>query len=182
MDSSFGAIFRLRVNIGSTIGNIQMNVAGLTRNNRYQINWNNTLVADSLFLTDAGGIGGVWNLAAARVTGLTQWYEYLYTPGTGNANYVSISTDWTYNGINNTQFGINDIASQSNIRLAGSSGNQIGVLPSYPTPGSFSDDNNIILQFTKTSASPEYVDITIYVAGLYNPDLSVGSWEVSINC
>lgn len=176
-----GAILNQRINVGTNTGVLEMTVGFATSNIRYQILWNGTIVADSLFLTNSSG-PFAHIIDVGIVTGVTQWYNFIYTPGTGNSTYAVPYTDWTDNGVSTLQFTPNDCADESAIRLFGSAGNQIGVVPSYPDPPASADNSNIKLQFTKTSAYPDYVDVVIYIAPSSISLISSGSFRNIIPC
>jgi hypothetical protein len=176
-----GAILNQRINIGTNTGVSEMTVGFASKNIRYQILWNGNIVADSLFLTDSTG-PSAHITDIQLVTGITQWYNFIYTPGTGTSTYAFTNTDWTDNGITNLQFTPDDCADESALRLFGSAGNQIGVVPSYPSAGASADDSDIKLQFTKTLAYPDYVDVVIYGAVSTDALITSGSFRNIIRC
>jgi hypothetical protein len=54
-----------------------------------------------------------------------------------------------------------DVAPYGALRLFGSNGNQIGVVPNYPSPAAKAGDTDIKLQFTKTSSYPTECKIVV---------------------
>jgi hypothetical protein len=154
--------FVTRLNLNEGIGPVTVEVTE-GNNLRVQIIWNGNIVADSLFLyTDTTS---EQTQLINKINETTFLYSYIYTPDTGNSvNIFGVSgaNNWTTNGTIDVNFSASDLASIGDIRLAGSVGGQIGVVPSYPSPGVFACNPNIQLRFTKTLASPSYCDIVVY--------------------
>lgn len=160
LSQTIGEYFEIRVELGSQTGIAELNVDGSV-NTRYQIVWNGNIVADSLFLTSAPSQAAL-DVRINEITQFTQLNKYIYTPGTGNATTVFPNSDWTTNGSINVNYTASDVAPVTPTRLFGSVGNQIGVVPNYPTPAAYGTDTNIKLQFTKTLPSPSYVTVVIF--------------------
>ena len=155
--------FVTRLNLNEGIGPVTIEVTE-GDNLRVQIIWNGNIVADSLFLYDESPPSQQTQLIN-KINETTFLYSYIYTPGTGNSvNIYGISgaNNWTTNGTIDVNFSASDLASNGDIRLAGSVGGQIGVVPSFPSPGVFACNSNIQLRFTKTLASPSYCDVVVY--------------------
>jgi hypothetical protein len=95
----------------------------------------------------------------------------------GNATTAFPNNNWTTNGTIGLNFTANDVAPLTPQRLFGSVGNQIGVVPNYPSPAAKATSTDIQLQFTKTLPSPTYVDIIVYVASPFG-----GQWDLNMGC
>jgi hypothetical protein len=170
-----GGYFTQRVELGSGTGNSLLTING-SINTRYQIVWNNNIVADSLFLT-GDETQPQLDISIGQITAFTQWNSFIYTPGTGNATTAFPNNNWTTNGTIGLNFTANDVAPLTPQRLFGSVGNQIGVVPNYPSPAAKATSTDIQLQFTKTLPSPTYVDIIVYVASPFG-----GQWDLNMGC
>ena len=148
--------------IGTNIGevSIEFNAQGVP--DRLQIYWDNVLVADSLFVGDdligAGRTGGINSIITT-----TQLNKYLYV-GTGG-NFVGYPA-WNTNGTINVSYTTADVAATfPSTRASGSVGNQVNVVPNYPSAAAASCDGNVTLFFNKTSASPSTIKIVIIGTG-----------------
>ena len=169
--------FETYVDIGSGVGVVevtfqQLNFATFNTPNRYLIEWNGVIVADSLWVLNNTTLS---NASYSNITGTTSppnlWrrirHVYLYCEGNGNTasgslmpntNWISIGDSFT----NNWQplSPPSEIADPSIPRSIGTPG-QIGVVNNYPTPVSPSSYADLKLQFTKTSAGPNYMKVIV---------------------
>jgi hypothetical protein len=169
--------FETYVNIGSGVGVVevtfqQLNVATSNTPNRYLIEWNGVIVADSLWvLNNTTSL----NASYSNITGTTSSSnignrtrrKYLYSSGNGTAlsSQLTPNTDWVYIGNNYTSNQLplsppSEIADVSIPRSVGTPG-QIGVVNNYPTPVTPSSYADLKLQFTKTSAGPSYMKVIV---------------------
>lgn len=150
------------VNVGGGTGVVEVlfNTAQDDVPMRYQLIWNNIIVADTQFL---GQNIISDNILISDVTGTTTLNKYVYYPGNGNATTVQFTTDWYTNGIlSNLSFEYPQNFASTLPRGNGGDYNQIGIVPNYPTPGSPAWTPDVKLQFTKTSITPSQFKIVAY--------------------
>ncbi len=175
-NASNDGIFETYVNVGSGIGVVQVTFTYQTTSLqlpiRYQIEWNNVIVADSLFVYGNNLQMNGNNGTITYVTGITNSNidelgtrpvyrnKYLYCEGNGNAiSLAGSNINWLTNSIKYGPLGtLSEISNYDISRSTGTPG-QIGVVNNYPTPASPSSEPNLILQFTKTSAGPNIIKV-----------------------
>ena len=166
LNATFIGIFETYINVGSGIGTVEVTftyqASDLKIPIRYQLEWNNTIVADSLIV-----YGQYDPSIVTAVTGSTfqnnYANKYLYCSGNGNAvNALDPSDDWLINGQKpgKSIATVGQITDSSINRGTGFPG-QIGVVNNYPTPGTPCSDPNVKLQFTKTLANSNIVKVII---------------------
>ena len=158
------------ITVGSGTGIVEVTFGQITPSTyntplRFQIEWNGTIVADSLWVANT-----ISPTSYTLITGSTQGQsirDCFWSPGNGTGNTtVSPLTDWVLLGIDGIPAGtpfatLPEIANSSIPRSTGSPG-QIGVVNTYPTPITPSSSSDIKLQFTKTSANPDYIKVIVY--------------------
>ena len=165
----FDGIFETYIDLGNGTGTVELDYLGSLIPNtglitRAQIYWNNTLVADSLFLSYyiANGTLTLYNADVLTITSTTTLNKYVYNNPYGNSTTPNPPIEWTTNGqVDDLLFTPSDVAPYGALRLLGSNGNQIGVVPNYPSPAAKAGDTDIKLQFTKTSSSPTECKIVV---------------------
>ena len=171
-------IYDTVVNLGpESSGNVEVTFDTPTNTPmRYQLIWNGQVVADSQFLND--------DFLSPTVPETQQVYDtttlnkYLYYPGYGNATTVVFNNDWYTNGIEtNLSFTSANIADYG-FRFMGSTSNQIGVVPNYPTPVSYSFDPIIKLGFTKYNDQENYFIVRVYA--ISNSNMSTFQFSTTI--
>lgn len=140
---------------GSNTGTVTVTLDAQTIPDRFIIMWNNTVVADSLFIGDGLPDTGF----ETAITTPTTLNKYLYNP-------TQTTTPPLYfdpNGTINVSYTSSDIANSTGgagtLRSSGSIGAQIGVVANYPSPTAKASDGTIKLQFTKTSSTPTQAKI-----------------------
>lgn len=178
-----GAIgyYELTATVGTNTGLTYIDCFAGNIPDRFQIYWNNNLVADSLF------IGNYLNNSTYPYTrstyvntiiGTRTYYKYIYV-GTGGDR---IGGQWNTNGSQNITFTSAEISSDTSTRSSGGSSGQLNVSANYPTPTAKSCDGDVRLYFNKTSAFPETIKIVII--GANTSQLSGGTttgttgWEI----
>ena len=149
--------------IGTATGNVSVtfNASGIP--DRFQIYWNDILVADSLFVgnnlnTDGSARTGYINTIVAT----TDLPKYLYVGTGGNATFNGVAnTAWNTNGTASVKFTTLSIAPNTKTRASGSVNGQIGVVANYPLSTSKSCAGEVKLLFNKTSSNPATIKIVI---------------------
>lgn len=144
--------YTIPVEIGSDTGNVQsfFEASGLA--DRFVIEWNGSIVADSLFVGD--GLTGS--------QGQDQVDDILATTSLDNYDYDGTGFPTSPSGSISTNFTESDIASTGDTRSSGSVGDQLGVIADYPSAGTPSSDGQVGLEFNKTSATPTTMYIHVY--------------------
>jgi len=126
---------------------------------RFQIYWNNTLVADSLFVGDYLNVNGTQRTNYVNgILGTTSYNKFIYVGSGGNAPN---NNQWNTNGTINVAFNNNDIAPNTSTRASGSVGNQLNVSANYLSATDKSCDGDVQLFFNKTSAQPTGIKIIV---------------------
>jgi hypothetical protein len=88
--------------------------------------------------------------------------KYVYNNPYGNSTTPNPPIEWTTNGqVDDLLFTPSDVAPYGALRLLGSNGNQIGVVPNYPSPAAKAGDTDVKLQFTKTNSNPTECKIVV---------------------
>jgi len=165
----FDGIFETYVDLGAGRGTVELDYLGSLIPNtglitRAQIYWDNVLVADSLFLSYyiANGTLTAYNADVLTITSTTTLNKYVYNNPYGNSTTPNPPIEWTTNGqVDDLSFTPSDVAPYGELRLSGSNGNQIGVVPNYPSPAAKAGDTDIKLQFTKTNTYPTECKIVV---------------------
>jgi hypothetical protein len=157
--SGVAGYYEIINNIGPNTGNVSItfNSAGIP--DRFQIYWNNTLVADSLFVGDYLNTDGSTRTAYVnQILNTTTLNRFIYV-GTGGNAPGTLSPAWSTNGTISVSYTNADIAPNTSTRASGSVGNQIGVVANYPTAVAKSSDGDVKLTFNKTLAEPGTIRI-----------------------
>jgi hypothetical protein len=156
--------------VGSDTGIVQVMFDSVGVPDRFQIFWDNTLVADSLFVGDDIVNDTGRNSFISALSSITSLNKFIYVGSGGNAPG---NPAWNTNGTINVTYNSSDVASNDGVRSSGAVGNQINVAANYPNATSKSSDGNVILEFNKTTANP--TSIKIVVVG---PTSSTG-WQIN---
>jgi len=146
--------YEVTTDVGIDTGNVSVNFWARSIPDRFQIYWNNTLVADSLF------VGGLLSTDITYFNGIIgnhTFNKYVFVGSGGNSGF---STQWSTNGTTNMTFTSADIALSGVTRSIGTPG-QIGVSTIYPSPISLSCNPYVQLYFNKTTAYPTQIKIVI---------------------
>jgi hypothetical protein len=139
--------------IGTATGEVTVTLNAFTIPDRFQIIWDGNIVADSLFIGDILPNPGMQDV----IINTTTLNKFLYNSGSFDAN-GTINVDYSLSDISNST-GI-----AGTLRDSGSVGNQIGVVPNYPSPSAKASDGDVKLKFNKTTTLP--IDITIVAIGV----------------
>jgi hypothetical protein len=151
--------YEINTDIGTGLGLTYLNCFAGDIPDRFQIYWNNTLVADSLFVGNYLNVNGTTRDNYVNgILGTTSYTKFIYVGSGGNAPG---NNQWNTNGTISVSFNSNDIAPNTSTRASGSVGNQINVSPSYLLPTDKSCDGDVQLFFNKTSASPTTIKIIV---------------------
>jgi len=152
--------YEIVTDVGSNTGNVSVEFDAQGVPDRFQIYWNNSLVADSLFVGDALiNNDSLRTSYVNQITATTSLDRYIYVGSGGNAPSPNPGAQWNTNGTISLSYTINDVAPNNTTRAVGSSGNQIGVVANYPLSSSNSADGNIEIRFNKTLSSPTTIRI-----------------------
>lgn len=141
-------IYEVQVELGTNTGQTTITFDSWGIPDRFQVEWDGDIVADSLFVGDNLPNSGYEN----QITSTTSlpFFEY-----DGN--------NFTQNGTEPVNFSSSDIAVSdgSETRASGSGTGQIGVVADYPSSSALASDGNVKLMFNKTSAYPTTVKIIV---------------------
>jgi hypothetical protein len=144
-------------NIGSNTGNVSVTFNAQSIPDRFQLYWNNILVADSLFVGDRLNTDGPTRTSeVTQILNTTTLNKFIYVGTGGNAPG---NPAWNTNGTVSVSYTNADIAPNTSTRASGSVGNQIGVVANYPTAVAKSSDGDVKLTFNKTLAEPATIRI-----------------------
>ena len=167
--------YEINTDIGTNVGLTYLNCFAGGIPDRFQIYWDNNLVADSLFVGDYLNVDGPTRTNYVNGTlGITSYDKFIYVGSGGNAPGNS---QWNTNGIMSISFGINDIAPNTSTRASGSVGNQINVSPDYLSPTDKSCDGDVQLYFNKTSSTPTTIKI-IVMGGKQSSGGGTTGWNI----
>jgi hypothetical protein len=148
-------VFEANIDLGTDIGTVDVTLNALSIPDRFEIFWNDVKVADSLFV----GYLSANSYYQDNILNATVLNKFLYDAQTG---------EFVPNGQTNVSYNIGDIA--PNIpdgRLAGSQGNQIGVVAGYPlvgyiaTQGVNANEGEVKLRFFKDQEYPTSIKLVI---------------------
>lgn len=151
------------VGTGTGIGYIRFNAGDIP--DRFQIFWNNNLVADSLFVGDYLNVNGAQrNIYVNGILATTSYNKYIYVgagAGTGGGSFNPNGTVTIQSLFGTNTFTSASIAPNSSTRAGGSVGNQLNVSANYPSAASLSCDGDVELSFNKTTAFPTTIKIVV---------------------
>jgi hypothetical protein len=151
--------YEITTDVGTGTGIGYLNCFAGDIPDRFQIYWNNTLVADSLFVGDYLNVNGATRTNYVNgILGTTSYNKFIYVGSGGNAPG---NNQWNTNGTMSISFNNNDIATNSSTRASGSVGNQLNVSPNYLSSIDKSCDGDVQLFFNKTSAFPTTIKIIV---------------------
>jgi hypothetical protein len=156
--------YEINTDVGTNVGITTITFESQNIPDRFQIYWDEKLVADSLFVGDH-----LFNRFYSADTisdtlSIKSYNKFIYVGKGGNAPGNSAwNTNGTINNINFTQ--ADDIASNQGTRENGSYGKQINVVEDYPSNTSNSADGSVKLFFNKTSAYPATIKIIVMGGG-----------------
>jgi hypothetical protein len=161
-------LYEVSAIVGTATGDVTVTLDSAGVPDRFQIIWNGNIVADSLFVGDSLPDSAMEN----EIINVTTLNKFLYDGTTST---------FTSNGSTSVDFSAADISNSSGnsgtLRNVGSVGNQIGVVPNFPSASAKASDGNIKLRFNKTTALP--VDIKIISIGVS----SNTAWQlISLEC
>lgn len=147
--------------VGSDTGTVEVTFNSSSVPDRFQIFWDNNLVADSLFVgDDLSSDGGTYgrNAFITQLSSVTSLNKFIYVGTGGNAPG---NTAWNTNGTINVSYNASSVASNDNNRSSGSIGNQLNVVANYPSSGALSSDGDVKLSFNKTASTPTNIKIVV---------------------
>jgi hypothetical protein len=149
-------------NIGTNTGNVSVTFNAQGIPDRFQIYWNDILVADSLFVGNGLNINGASRTAYVdEIVATTSLPKYLYVGTGGNATFTG-GAAWKTNGtLSGIKYTAASIAPNSKTRASGSVDGQIGVVANFPQSTSKSCAGEVKLSFNKTSSTPTTIKIVI---------------------
>ena len=151
--------YEIITDVGTGTGVGYVNCFGGDIPDRFQIYWNNTLVADSLFVGDYLNVNGTQrNIYVNGILTTTSYNKFIYVGSGGN---VPGNPQWNTNGVLPITFNNNDIAPNTSTRASGSVGNQLNVSANYLSSTDKSCDGDVQLFFNKTSAFPTTIKIVV---------------------
>jgi hypothetical protein len=143
-------VYEREFDLGSYTGPVTIVFNSFNVPDRFIIEYNEEVVADSLFVGD--------HLSGSNAS----FYNALITIPTTRTVYTwnVLTSTFEDNGTIDTNYGPSDIASSTDDRSGGSVGNQVGVVANYPSSSSLASDGNIKLTFTKTTQYPTTIKVT----------------------
>ena len=152
---SGNGIYILEAELGTNTGLVVVEFDSADIPDRFQLIYDGSVVADSLFVGDYLPNSTYEN----DITGLTFLERFVYNGTT---------FDKVFNGIKSVNFSASDIAVSdgSETRADGSGTGQLNVVENFPNSGSRASNGNIKLFFDKTDALPS--KITIKITGVNN--------------
>ena len=159
-----GIYYAYAIVVGTQTGTITAQFEAFSVPDRFQLYWNGSLQADSLYVGDS--LYSTYNPSIVNNSpySLTV-YEYGSSgfTSTGNTETVNITDD--------------DLAPRTGTRANGSNGNQIGVVADYPSSSASAFNGQVQLSFNKNLASPTI--LTIVATG----PISGTAWDLeSFTC
>ena len=152
--------YEIDTNVGTGIGTgfIRFNAGDIP--DRFQIFWNNNLVADSLFVGDyLNGNGAQRTSYVNGILGTTSYSKYLYVGQAPGGPFIPNGTVTIQSLFGTNTFTPAAIAPNTSLRSGGSAGGQLNVSANYPSAGAFSSDGDVRLFFNKTTAFPTTIKI-----------------------
>lgn len=144
--------YELSAELGTNTGAATIEFNSSSVPDRFQIEWNGEIVADSLFVGD--------HLGTPEGDG----YETEIINASQLTKYVYDGSSFVSDGTVSVNFTSSDIADSSTLRPTtgdGSVGNQVGVVAGYPIGDPLASDGNVKLTFDKTTAYPTTVKIIV---------------------
>jgi hypothetical protein len=145
--------------VGSNTGTVGVTFDASNLPDRFQIFWDDNLVADSLFvgdyLTNDTGTDGR-NAFISGLSSITSLNKFTYVGTGGNAFQ---NPAWNTNGTISVSYDASSVASNDDTRSSGSVGSQLNVVANYPSSGAKSSDGNVKLSFNKTASTPTSIKI-----------------------
>lgn len=146
--SGTAGLYEVNALIGSATGNVVVTFNAIGVPDRFQIEWNGNIVADSLFVGD-----DLPNASEeSDIVAVTTLNKFLYDGAAFQPN-GSTPVDYSASDISNST------GTAGTLRSSGSVGGQIGVVPNYPSASAKASDGNIKLTFNKTAANPTNIII-----------------------
>ena len=140
-------IYEFEIELGTDIGETFFTFDSLLVPDRFQIYYDGSLVADSLFVGDGLPNSGY----ESAITSATTLNKYTYD----GVNFIPSSVE-------SVNFSASDIADSSTNRptgLDGSVGDQVGVVGGYPSGTPLASDGSVKLKFNKEYAYPSSVTV-----------------------
>ena len=167
--------YEINTDVGTGTGIGYLNCFAGNIPDRFQIYWNNTLVADSLFVGDYLNVNGTQRDNYVNgILGTTSYNKYIYVGSGGNAPG---NNQWNTNGTMSINFNNNDIAPNTSTRASGSVGNQLNVSANYLSSTDKSCDGDVQLSFNKPSAFPTTIKIVV-MGGKSGSGGGTTGWEI----
>ncbi len=155
-------IYNMDINVGSNIGDVIITIDCNPVPQRFQIFWNGDIVADSLFIGN-----GLYDTIDSN------FYIGQISQNSVLDNFVWNGTEFIQDGTQPYIGNLNNLTDQNATRQFGSVGNQVGVVPSYPSADAFAYDGEIRLRFTK--GTPLNSFFTVKVISPINSSFTVQS-------
>lgn len=140
-------VYELDLSLGLDTGPVTVEFDSFNVPDRFQIEYDGQIVADSLFVGDNISNTSRGEILQASVL------DRLVFDGETFVNNGTVSVD----------FGNNDIAIDdgTELRSSGSGTGQIGVVADFPTPSSLASNGNVKLTFNKTKTIPQTAKIIV---------------------
>lgn len=144
-------IYNINVNIGTQIGDVEITIDCNPVPQRFEIYWNGELVCDSLFIGN-----GLYNSFDSIS------YQNSILQPTILDVYEWNGSEFILSGTQSFTESQNSFAPDYGTRVFGSIGDQVGVVPSYPSDESFAYDGEIKLRFSKSTPLNGVFTIKVY--------------------
>jgi len=141
-------IYEVDIEIGVDTGELVLELNSISVPDRFQIEYDGQIVADSLFVGDGLPDSNFEN----EIINATQLNKFIYN-----------GTNFDAAGTESVNFDAGDIAVSdgSETRANGSGTGQIGVVADYPSSTALASDGNVKLSFNKTNALPQTAKLIV---------------------
>lgn len=169
--------YEVPILVGNGVGDITITLFAGNIPDRFQILWDNNIVADSLF------VGNYLGGTAPPNTNPSSYYEGIITSATTLNKFLYNGNTFDPNGTIPVTFTSLDIADSTGDLGTlrgdgdGNTGGQIGVVANYPNGSAKASNGSIKLTFAKSSPYPE----TISIVGM-SADNETGWNILNIEC
>ena len=147
--TGFEGVYEFLVQLGTKTGPTTLTFNSINIPDRFQIEYNNAIVADSLFVGDS----------LPNTT-----YQNQITAATSLPLYEYDGSNFVQNGTTAVSFLASDISDYTTSRPTsgdGSVGNQVGVVGGYPSGTPLASDGDVKLTFNKDYAYPTYIKVIV---------------------
>ena len=145
--------------LGDGVGGVTASFDSIGQPDRFQLIWNGSVVADSLFVGD-DLIGSLtsYNTEVGTITG--EVTQTIFTFDNSTDTFTNTGTTETNTWVASNIAPYSD--GTTNLRSNGSNGAQVGVLANLPSATTKAADGTITLAFNKNLRSPSSFNIKIF--------------------